>query len=699
MTYPRSTTGFAKALAQAGPTILQHGINRHTPTLEQRWLSDPRGSAKSATPASDGSILSAVIFSGKTFTAALLALFISFWLALDEPYWALLTVFVVAQPDSGQVLAKGFYRLLGTAVGILVTTALVFELAQYGELFIASLAAWIGVCSFAARGRRNLVSYGFQLAGYTAAIVGIPAALNTDGAYTLIVARSTEITLGIVCMGVVSRLIFPSELAPRLVSLAGQAVQRVDRFAELALDPASSPERLASEREALAKDFGAIETMRSSAFFESAEARRMDRPLRDAVHAAIHLCALAEAAARPGPDLEGSLNPESPITNANRVRGQGRETVTALRQRAAARALTRARNRLDERVAALAKGETLSKSIPSASLWSDPLTAVLTGIRSALAIIIMAAFWFVTAWPSGPIAVIVTGVVCTLLAPIQQPEKLTAAAGATILAVAVPLFVTQICLLPYALDFLSMAALLAPYLLTCAFIIAQPSIGPLGLLAAVYLAVSSHIDNNNAQSYDALAFFNTSLAILLGIAAAAVMFATFFPETPQWTARRFFRQVRVHLSHLAAIRRPAFSSFDFALCEQLSSTLARLKDEPTLARDCLLRGAIGLSSGWAIEHLATGVDSNRRTTGISGEISKLLAGFSRVYLRPSWARLTRSAWDARVVSRRLLAKARAADKPTDSEALVFLAVACEALRSNLLKFQLFVREERDVLRS
>jgi uncharacterized membrane protein YccC len=245
---------------------LQHGINRPTPTLEQRWLSNPRGSAKSATPASDGPILSAVIFSGKTFAAALLALFISFWLALDEPYWALLTVFVVAQPDSGLILAKGFYRLLGTAVGILVTTALVFGLAQYGELFIASLASWIGVCSFAARGRRNLALYGFQLAGYTAAIIGIPAALNSDGAYTLIVARSTEITLGIVCMGVVSRLVFPSELAPRLVSLAGQAFQRVDRFTEVALDPAASPERLASGREALAKDFGAIETMRSSAF-------------------------------------------------------------------------------------------------------------------------------------------------------------------------------------------------------------------------------------------------------------------------------------------------------------------------------------------------------------------------------------------------------------------------------------------------
>jgi uncharacterized membrane protein YccC len=244
-----------------------------------------------------------------------------------------------------------------------------------------------------------------------------------------------------------------------------------------------------------------------------------------------------------------------------------------------------------------------------------------------------------------------------------------------------------------------MAVLLAPYLLVCAFLIAQPKIGPLGLLAAVYLAVSTHIDNNNVESYDALAFFNTSLAILLGIGVAVMMFATFFPETPLWAARRFFRQVRVHLSQLAATRRPAFPAFDFALCEQLASTLARLEDEPALARDCMVRGAIGLSSGWAIERLATGVDANRQTAGISAEISRLLAGLSRVCLRPSRARRTLSAWDARVVSRRLLAKARAADKPTDSEALLVLAVASEALRSNLLRNRLFVREEQDVLRS
>ena len=700
MTYPRSTTGFATAAAQTSPAILQHGINRPTPTLEQRWLNNHRGSAKSATPASDGPNLAIVVFCGKTFAAALIALYVSFWLALDEPYWALLTVFVVAQPDSGLVLAKGFYRLCGTAVGILVTTALVFGLAQYGELFIAALAAWIGVCAFAARGRRNFASYGFQLAGYTAAIVGIPAALNTDAAYTLNIARSTEITLGIVCMGLVSRLIFPNELAPKVTALAGQLFNRVDRFAELALDPATRPEHLTSEREALAKDFGTLETMRSSAFFESTEARRMDPTLRDAVRAAVDLCAIAEAiVAHRGPDLEDSPNQDGSITNANRAAHEGAETIFALRRALAARALTRARDRLDERAAALAKGETVSTPMPVGPLWSDPLTAVLTGIRAALAVIVTATFWFVTAWPNGPIAVICAGVVCALLAPTPEPVKITAAAAAVIVVFAVPLFVTQIVLLPYALDFFSMAVLLAPYLLTCAFIMAQPGLGPLGLLAAVYLAVSSHIDNNNVATYDPTAFFNTSLAIVLGISAGVVLFAIFFPETPQWATRRFLGQVRTHLSRFAATPHPAFSAFNFALSEQLASTLAKLKDEPALARDCLLRGAIGLSSGWAIERLKTGMVTNRQTAGISAEISGLLSGLSRVYLRPSWARLTRSAWDARVVSRRLLAKARAADKPTDSEALLVLAVTCEALRSNLLRNRLFVREEQDVLRS
>ena len=120
------------------------------------------------------------------------------------------------------------------------------------------------------------------------------------------------------------------------------------------------------------------------------------------------------------------------------------------------------------------------------------------------------------------------------------------AAAATVLIAAVPVFATQFYLMPLAVDFPSMAVALAPLMLTCGFIMAQPRIGPLGLLSAVYFAFASNIDN--VMTYDALAFMNSSLAILVGIAVAVVLFATFFPETPAFAGRRFRRQLLVHLS-------------------------------------------------------------------------------------------------------------------------------------------------------
>jgi uncharacterized membrane protein YccC len=230
-----------------------------------------------------------LIFSLKTVSAALIALYISFWLGLDEPKWALLTVFIVSQPDSGLVLAKSFYRILGSIAGVLASTVLVFAFAQYGVLFLASLAVCIGLCNFAARAARNFTSYGFLLAGYTVAIVGLPAALNPGGAYPLLVARFTEISLGIACAALVSRLVFPSALAPKLERLARDLTFRAERFAAAIADPAADRTRITTDLTQVARDVGAAETMRASAFFESADARLTNAPVRAVTEAALDL--------------------------------------------------------------------------------------------------------------------------------------------------------------------------------------------------------------------------------------------------------------------------------------------------------------------------------------------------------------------------------------------------------------------------
>ena len=60
---------------------------------------------------------------------------------------------------------------------------------------LGSLAVWVGVCTFASQRVRSWANYGCVLAGYTAAIVGIPAALVPANAFYYANARFTEICL------------------------------------------------------------------------------------------------------------------------------------------------------------------------------------------------------------------------------------------------------------------------------------------------------------------------------------------------------------------------------------------------------------------------------------------------------------------------------------------------------------------------
>jgi hypothetical protein len=130
----------------------------------------------------------------KVLFAAFLTLWLAMRLELPQPRTAMITVFIVMQPQSGQVFAKSFYRFLGTLTGSAVMVALIALFAQNTELFLGSLAIWVGICSAGAARYRNFRAYGFVLAGYTAAMVGLPALAHPDGAFMAAVWRVLEIS-------------------------------------------------------------------------------------------------------------------------------------------------------------------------------------------------------------------------------------------------------------------------------------------------------------------------------------------------------------------------------------------------------------------------------------------------------------------------------------------------------------------------
>ena len=91
-----------------------------------------------------------MIFAAKTTASGLIALLIAFTFNLDQPQWALLTVFIVSQPQGGLVLAKSFYRIIGTLIGAGVALLLVGIFAQERVLFLGVGSLCLGE-TFSAR--------------------------------------------------------------------------------------------------------------------------------------------------------------------------------------------------------------------------------------------------------------------------------------------------------------------------------------------------------------------------------------------------------------------------------------------------------------------------------------------------------------------------------------------------------------------
>jgi multidrug resistance efflux pump len=184
-----------------------------------------------------------------------LALFVAFWLQLDNPFWAGASASVVCQPQLGASLRKGWFRMVGTAVGAIVIVTLTGCFPQDRIGFLGLLALWCSFCAFAATLLRNFASYSAALAGYTAAIIASNNLGATGGAssdvFLLAVTRASEICIGIACAGVVLAATDLGGAQRRLAeSFANLAAEIMGRFGRmLDLEEAQLPDTEADRRD------------------------------------------------------------------------------------------------------------------------------------------------------------------------------------------------------------------------------------------------------------------------------------------------------------------------------------------------------------------------------------------------------------------------------------------------------------------
>jgi uncharacterized membrane protein YccC len=554
------------------------------------------------------------IFAAKTTASGLLALLVAFTFDLDQPKWALLTVFIVAQPQSGLVLAKSLYRIIGTVVGAAGALVLVSLFAQERVLFLGTLALWIGLCTFASKHARNFAAYGFVLSGYTVAIVGIPGALDPGNAFFIAVARVTEISLGIMTTAAISHLVLPVSLADSLRrAVATGRAELADYAAALLRGSDPTPQRTKLLGQVIA-----IENLRASAIFE-------DRDIRDRSDALQHLdiamLGVIDVAHLLGRSLEWLRRGGTMISpgldealakaavaiefwRAGKFDGTGlsRRLVRAsaklplawelsvepvasneeIIRRAAV--IGRLREFFAAFVAFAEANETfLSRKPPPVrptrfSVSTDRVGAVWAGLRAALALLLVSTFWILADWPSGVTAAILAAVVTARLATMEHAVRAAMSAALLFALATVPSFILVEVLLADASGFAMFALVVAPTLFFCAYLMAHEKTAGLGFLAGLYFASVAGFQDRMA--YDPVGFLNTSLALTLAVATAGVLFAIIAPDTPQAARRRFVRATRKAFERIDR-RRPriGLTEFETALTEALDQLRRGLRSD------------------------------------------------------------------------------------------------------------------------
>jgi len=174
------------------------------------WATDPAQAYRAA----EGRIVvalpsagPALLFGLRLWAAVVLALYIAFWLQLDNAYWAGTSAAIVSQPSLGASLRKGWFRMVGTVVGAAAIVVLTACFVQDRLGFLVALALWGATSGFVATLLRNFAGYAAALAGITAAVIasdelGAIGGVNAD-VFMFAVTRASEICIGIVCAGVV----------------------------------------------------------------------------------------------------------------------------------------------------------------------------------------------------------------------------------------------------------------------------------------------------------------------------------------------------------------------------------------------------------------------------------------------------------------------------------------------------------------
>ena len=573
----------------------------------------------------------ALLYGIRLWAAVCLAMFVAFWLELDNAFWAGTSAAIVCQPVLGASLRKGWFRMVGTVIGAIAAVVLSALFPQSRAGFLLGLALWAGVCALVATLLRNFASYAAAMSGFTAAIIagdelGAVGGINGD-AFNLAVARGAATCIGIVCAGVVLASTdlggARRRLATLLASLSADVAGGLMRALQL---PASMQAESRTERRRLVMQVSGLGTVIDQAAGEISNTLFRPRAILAAAdslfdalvawrsvanHQEFHPEAGAEAprVRECLPTIlttsEGAIDPvrwrSDPLAMRTAMRIAARRLVALPAETASLRLLC---DGTAEGLLALSRAVTGVVRVSHPALTPrlrrtarlrvpDLMPALINGVRAFLTIGAAALVWIWTAWPNGATFILFAMLAITLFAPREDAAYATARSFATGVALtAVFAAVVAFALLPHQTSFAGFCAVLGLVLVPAGALSAQSWEQSLFVgLTALFIPL---LAPSNPETYDPQQFYNKAIALVGGIAFAMLAMRLLPPMPPAMRARRLLALTLRDLRRLTHGKVPT-SSAEWE--GKVYSRLSALPASVDILQGARLAAALSMGSG------------------------------------------------------------------------------------------------------
>jgi uncharacterized membrane protein YccC len=558
---------------------------------------------------------SEALFSLKAFAAAMIALWIGYSLNLERPTWALLSVYVLAQPLSGAVRSKAQYRLAGTVLGACTAMLLVVIFANAPlALFLAIGFSAIGGI-YLSQLDRTPRGYIFLLGGMTIVVIGFSSVTAPQTAFTTAVARTEEILLGIFSITLVDSIVFPHAVGPALNRQVQAWLEKTEQWVQHVIGHGAEMEDWPSLGQ-LAADAAQLNTLSTYVAYDTAARppdRRTVRLLHKRMLALLPLLsagrdlrvALTEYGMDPSHEFRQALDelrtwfaavPDVTVERTERVKkmatglaltdGEARNTWRNILLTSHGRLVVLLMGvwqdcRLLQR--AVANGDALPPRLARAAArealavpYRDKLRPLLALLPVCLAFLVLLGVWTATDWSQGTTATQMTLISFSMMAAQDNPTAgIRTFLGVAIAASGIELLYL-FAILPAVHGFTMLAASLAlVFVPVGAFI---PLYGmPAMMLAAL---TASFLSLQSTFSADFNSVLNSGLGTIAGLAAAMVLSRLVTGPSVEWTIHHLFHASRTDLARIAKARwRPEPEAFALRTLDRYVQLAPRLEGD------------------------------------------------------------------------------------------------------------------------